>query len=120
MKNIKLFEAWSAAKLARQGSRKAIYKFIYNDGRIATWFDDSFGKTWKSADKELRQQIKDAEEWGWHGTEQSKFPAPTRENIGILDTRNNYVLHTKEFKWKKGAVEIDPDEYKSSTATYLK
>jgi len=109
-------EAWSAADIAKQGSRKAIYKFMYNDGKVATWFDDSYGKTYNSAQKELYRRIKDAKEWGWHDNSET----PILSNIGILDTRKNTVHHHTSFKWKSNSIKINTDEFNSSTITYIK
>jgi len=119
MKHIKLFEefideAWSASDIAKQGSRKAIYKFIYSNGEVATWFDDSFGKTWRSAEKEMKSMIKYAKEWGWHKEQE----APNKFNIGILDTRNNRVHHSRSFRWDPNSVKIDKS-HSSSTMTTI-
>ena len=114
LKNI-INEAWGASNLAKQGSRKAIYKFVYNDGKVATWFDDSYGKTYKSAQKELYRKIKDAKDWGWHENEQE----PTLDNIGIFDTRKNTIHHHTSFKWKSNSVKINKDEHNTSTMTHL-
>ena len=108
-----ILEAWSASDIAKQGSRKAIYKFIYSNGEVATWFDDSFGKTYNSAQKYLNREIKHAKEWGW-GNEQE---IPTKYNIGIFDTRYNRVHHASSFKWKSNSVKIDKSNSSSTMTT---